>query len=103
MLTAFSWGYYGWGNHTKALIKAVDNVEEARDRAPPLFIDIRWSRNVRANGFRGNAFEKTVGARRYRWMKALGNRNIGSRNPSARIADPSASEELLELIVDAEK
>ena len=26
MITLFSWGYYGWGNYTPQLVKAVDEV-----------------------------------------------------------------------------
>ncbi len=103
MLTAFTWGYYGWGNHTRDFVSVVDEIERARQRKPPLFVDIRWSRSVRATGFSGNAFEKTVGSNRYKWMKELGNRNIGSSSRRARIADPRAAEELLDLIIDAAK
>jgi hypothetical protein len=76
--SAFSWGYWGWGSHTSDLIKAVDLVEQGRGRAPPIFADIRFSRSVRAAGFRDSVFAETVGADRYRWIKNLGNANIGS-------------------------
>lgn len=58
-LTAFSWGYWGWGNHTRDFVRTVDAIECARGMRPPLFIDIRFSRSVRALGFRGSAFEET--------------------------------------------
>jgi Protein of unknown function, DUF488 len=103
MLTAFTWGYYGWGSHTRELVSAVDEVERSRNRKPPIFVDIRLHRNVQAVGFRGNGFAKTIGEKRYRWMKALGNRNIGTRKRSMKIADPSASDELLDLIIEAAK
>jgi len=43
-LEAFSWGYWGWGNHTRELIDAVDAVERRHGRRPPVFVDIRFSR-----------------------------------------------------------
>jgi hypothetical protein len=64
-LSAFSWGYWGWGSHTSDLIKAADSVEQDRGRSPPLFVDIRFRRSVRAIGFRESAFAQTVGADRY--------------------------------------
>jgi hypothetical protein len=46
--TLFTWGYYGWGNATPQLVEAVDAVEHSRGFAPPLFVDIRIRRSVRA-------------------------------------------------------
>jgi hypothetical protein len=103
MLAAFTWGYYGWGSHTRELVDAVDEIERARGWKPPLFVDIRWSRSVRAAGFQGSAFEKTVGNARYRWMKELGNRSIRTGSPQVRIAEPSTADELLNLIIEAAK
>ena len=71
--TIFTWGYYGWGNHTPELVEAVDAVETSRGFEPPIFVDIRIRRTVRAKGFPGNAFEKLLGPTRHRWMKSLGN------------------------------
>ena len=59
--TIFTWGYYGWGNHTPQLVEAVDAVERSRGFEPPIFVDIRIRRTVRAKGFQGNAFEKLLG------------------------------------------
>lgn len=102
-LTLFSWGYYGWGNATKQLVKAVDAIEESRGFKPPLFVDIRISRAVRAPGFNGSAFEKLLGDR-YVWMPSLGNKKIISRTGKGiQIADPEAAEELLDLAVKAAK
>lgn len=99
--TIFTWGYYGWGNHTAQLIEAVDAVEMGRGFKPPLFVDIRIRRTVRAVGFIGSAFEKQIGSKRYRWLKSLGNKYIESRTgPSIQIADPSAANELLDLALD---
>jgi hypothetical protein len=98
MITLFSWGYYGWGNHTKQLVEAVDAVEASRGFAPPVFVDVRIRRSVRAPGFDGSAFEKLLGQDRHRWMKALGNKHIETRTgPKIQIADPSAADELLDL------
>lgn len=102
-ITIFTWGYWGWGNATKHFVKAVDAVEESRGFKPPLFVDIRLSRSVRAPGFNGNAFEKTVGTDRYRWMKSLGNESIVSKSKKIKIADPSAAKELLDFAVAAAK
>jgi hypothetical protein len=40
-LTAFSWGYEGWGNHTRAFVRMTDAIELARGKRPPIFVDIR--------------------------------------------------------------
>jgi hypothetical protein len=96
--TLFSWGYHGWGNHTKELVKAVDAVETGRGFQPPFFVDIRYSRSVRAAGFRGPAFETLLGEERYLWMKSLGNKAIVTgRGPDIQIAEPEAAEKLLNL------
>jgi hypothetical protein len=51
--TIFTWGYYGWGNATPQLVESVDAVETSRGFEPPIFVDIRIRRNVRAKGFVG--------------------------------------------------
>jgi hypothetical protein len=100
--TLFTWGYYGWGNATPQLVEAVDAVEKSRGFEPPLFVDIRIRRTVRAKGFRGNAFEKLLGPSRHRWMKSLGNKFIQTRTgPNIQIADPSTADELLDVALDA--
>lgn len=98
-LTLFSWGYWGWGSATKQLIQAVDAVETSRGYKPPIFVDIRISRSVRAAGFRERAFEQTIGADRYRWFDSLGNVGIQDGG-SMRIKDPAAAETLLDLALD---
>lgn len=99
-LTLFSWGYWGWGKATDQLVDAVDAVEAARGFEPPLFVDIRIHRNVRAAGFRANSFEQRVGRSRYRWMNSLGNVSVQDRSgPGVRIKQPSAVEELLDLAI----
>jgi hypothetical protein len=103
-ITLFTWGYWGWGNATGRLVEAVDSVEAARGFAPPVFVDVRLSRSVRAPGFRERAFEHTVGSERYRWMKQLGNKRIASgTGPLIQIAEPSAATELLDLALDVAK
>lgn len=100
--TLFSWGYYGWGNATAQLVEAVDAVEKARGFEPPLFIDTRIRRSVRAKGFTGTAFEKHLGPERHRWMKSLGNKHILTRTgPFIQIAEPAAAADLLALAVAA--
>ena len=101
-ITIFSWGYWGWGNSTKQLVKAVDAVEESRGFKTPIFVDVRFQRSGQVPGFQGSKFEKLLGPNRYRWMKSLGNSNIP--NPKlkhvAKIADPTSATALLELAVD---
>lgn len=102
-LTLFTWGYYGWGNHTPQLVEAVDAVEKTRGFEPPVFVDIRIRRSVRAAGFIGSAFEKElVVPERHRWMKSLGNKYIETKTaPEIQIADPSAANELLDLAIES--
>jgi hypothetical protein len=100
--TIFTWGYYGWGNHAPQLVEAVDAVEASLDFEPPIFVDIRIRRNVRARGFVGKAFEKLLGPGRHCWMKSLGNKFVQTRTgPFIQIAQPSAADELLDLALDS--
>jgi hypothetical protein len=99
--TIFTWGYYGWGNHTAQLIEAVDAVETSRGFEPPIFVDIRIRRTVRAEGFKGANFEKLLGPSRHRWMKSLGNKRILSNRAGVEIADPTAANKLLDLALDS--
>lgn len=102
-LKLFSWGYYGWGNATKQLIKAVDGVEQERGFQPPIFVDIRIRRSGRATGFVGSAFEDLLGDR-HLWMPKLGNKRILSRKgKSIQIAQPEAVDELLDLALKADE
>ena len=98
MLTLFTFGYYGWGNATRELVKAIDATERKRGFKPPIFFDIRFRRNVRAVGFNGNSFAKLL-PRRYQWLPGLGNRNIlikKTRRHGIKIEDPHASRFLFE-------
>jgi hypothetical protein len=99
--TIFSWGYWGWGNAVPELVEAVDAVERRRGFKPPIFVDIRYSRSVRAIGFREGSFEALVGPARYLWMRGLGNRSIATGSEKPEIADPEAATELLELALKA--
>jgi hypothetical protein len=102
--TIFTWGYYGWGNATPSLVEAVDAVESSRGFEPPIFIDIRIRRTVRAQGFQGNHFEKLMGPSRHQWMKGLGNKFILSRKgPNVQIAEPTAADDLLDLALQSAK
>jgi hypothetical protein len=100
-ITAFTWGYWGWGTHAADFVRNVDAVERARGWRPPLFVDIRIRRTVRAPNFQQNAFEKIVGQRRYRWMKTLGNRSIITKRGQMEIANPNAANDLLEHVLQA--
>ena len=101
-ITIFTWGYYGWGNYTPQLVKAVDAVEKSRGFQPPIFVDIRIRRSVRAAGFNGPAFERLLGQDRHRWMRSLGNKFIETRTgPNVQIANPKAADELLDLAIES--
>jgi len=101
-LTIFSFGYWGWGMSTPQLVKAVDAVERSRGFRPPVFVDIRIQRSVRAPGFNGRAFEELVGPKRHRWMPGLGNKHIQSRKgPPIQIAKPEEAETLLDVALEA--
>ena len=96
-ITAFSFGYWGWGTSTEQLVKAVDSVERSRGFKPPVFIDVRIQRVVRAKGFSGTAFEKLLGPKRHHWIKKLGNERIRSgEGPRIQITDPTAANDLLD-------
>ena len=98
----FSFGYYGWGNSTEQLVKAVDAVERARGFRAPIFADVRIRRQGRAVGFVGTAFEDLLGQKRHRWLPKLGNRQIVSRSgPRIQIAEPEAADDLLDLALEA--
>lgn len=100
-IALFSWGYYGWGNHTRQFVEAVDAVEKRRKFKPSVFVDIRIRRAVRAAGFTGPAFERLLGQKRHRWMKALGNRFIQTRKGERiQIAEPRAANDLLDLALE---
>jgi hypothetical protein len=63
--TLFTWGYYGWGNHTPQLVEAVDAVETSRGFEPPIFVDIRIRRTLDAErSTEGFAKKKEADARR---------------------------------------
>ena len=100
VLEIFSFGYFGWGSATRQLIAVADAVESARGFGPPVFVDVRLRRAVRAEGFRDRSFENLLGLERYRWMRTLGNLSIRSGECTIRIAAPEAAEQLLDLALD---
>jgi len=103
-LVAFSWGYEGWGNHTKDLVATADAIETLRGFLPPLFVDIRIRRQVRAVGFRDRAFEEQLGPKRYRWLRGLGNRAIvADLDEDIAIDRPEDADLLLDEIIAANK
>lgn len=102
-ITMFSWGYWGWGTSTPQFVKLVDAIEESRGFKPPIFVDTRIKRQVRAPGFNGDAFEKLLGKDRYVHMKELGNRSIVTHKGFIEIADPKAANDLLDMAIQAEK
>ena len=98
---AFSWGYAGWGNHTRALVEAVDAVEAARGFGPPVFVDVRIRRAVRAVGFRERAFEALLAPARYRWLPGLGNKRVAGESEVMELRDPGEAATLLDVVDDA--
>jgi hypothetical protein len=100
IVTLFTWGYEGWGNWTGKLLEAADALEASRGYGPPLFVDIRASRKVRAEGFREKAFEKAHGPDRYRWLNRLGNKAILTHEEHGSLIDPTAAADLLDLAAE---
>jgi|GEM_PF-3394869 len=98
--TIFSFGYEGCGMGTARFVAAVDAIERARGFDPPLWVDVRISRTVRARGFRDKALETLVGPERYRWMSDLGNEGILDRG-EMRLRRPAAVSDLLACALDA--
>jgi hypothetical protein len=99
MIEAFMWGYWGWGGSTPELVEAFDASEAQRGYEPPVFVDVRIRREVRAVGFRGDAFEKRLAAGRYVWLQGLGNEAVLDHGP-LRLPEPHVANDLLDLIVE---
>jgi hypothetical protein len=51
-------------------VRTTDASERALGYEPPIFVVIRFSRSVRAIGFRDRAFEQQLGHARYRGMRS---------------------------------
>lgn len=96
-IEVFTFGYEGWGSETRLLVKGIDAVEEARGYGPPVFVDTRIRREVRAIGFRGNAFGNLLGEGRYLWEPRLGNDSILTGAAEVSIHDPAAVGEIIGL------
>jgi hypothetical protein len=97
--TLFSFGYWGCGSATPSLVKAVDEAESQRGFEPPLWVDVRISRSVRAAGFRDRHFEELLKSR-YEWMPDLGNKCVPEGRKGIEIKNPSAAKELLQRALD---
>ena len=97
--TLFSFGYWGSGSATKELVTAVDKVEALRGFDPPLWVDIRILRSVRAAGFRDHAFEQLLKSR-YVWMPELGNTRVQEGGDGIEIQTPGAAKDLLTLALE---
>jgi hypothetical protein len=102
MIEAFMWGYWGWGGSTNELVEAFDAAEAQRGYEPPVFVDVRIRREVRAVGFRGDAFEKLLGKGRYVWLQDLGNEGVLDHGP-LRLRDPRVTNDLLDIIVEKDR
>lgn len=99
-VTLFSWGYEGWGNWTDKVVEAADAVERSRGWGPPVFVDIRASRKVRAEGFREHTFERRFGPDRYRWIRGLGNKAILTGERKGALLDAGRAADLLDLALE---
>jgi hypothetical protein len=99
--TIFSFGYCGWGSATPTLVETFDRIEADRGFGPPVFVDTRIRRAVRAEGFREKAFEQLLGSNRHRWLKALGNSSIIDGG-EWRLHDDQGLDTLLDLAVNAD-
>lgn len=98
-VTLFSFGYWGCGSATPALVEAIDEAESRRGFEAPLWVDVRISRSVRAVGFRDRRFEELLKAR-YEWMPDLGNKRVQERRRGIEIQNPAAAKELLQRALD---
>ena len=99
--TAYTFGYWGWGTTTERLVKLAAEWEEKAGRREPLWVDVRWSRSVRAPGFRDAGFARATGEALYRWMQGLGNSAIGVGSGDVKIANPPDASRLLDAILKA--
>lgn len=97
-VTAFMFGYWGNGSATLQLVEAFDAAEKERGFEPPLWVDVRIRRSVRAAGFRDDAFARLLGDR-YVWMRDLGNNAVGTGRGGVEIKNPAAADELLNHVV----
>jgi hypothetical protein len=101
MITTFPFGYWGWGTNVNHLVDMIDESEAEAGFNPPVWVDIRHSRDVRATGFRGDALKLLVGDARYVWMQELGNSAIDTDRPAeVKLNNPNAVSKLLALAVD---
>src|ERR1043166_1225602 len=100
-VTLFSFGYGGVGTSTAQLVQSLDALERSRGFNPPVLVDIRICRSVRAPGFNGRALERLVGADRYVHMPQLGNRAVMEDTGEAiTIADPDAADSFFNLAIN---
>ncbi|MCE9563952.1 MAG: hypothetical protein K8U57_18070 [Planctomycetes bacterium] len=73
------------------LVETVDAIEKSRGCKPPIFVDIRIRRSIKAVGFNGTIMSGF-------WMKSVGNNFIETRaGPPIQIADPETAKDLLHL------
>jgi hypothetical protein len=98
-ITLFSFGYWGCGSAAPSLVKAIDEAEIQRGFEPPLWVDVRISRSVRAAGFRDRQFEDLLRARHV-WMPDLGNKRVQEGRKGIEIKNPAAAKELLQRALD---
>jgi hypothetical protein len=97
--TLFSFGYWGCGSATRDLVKAIDTAEAIRGFEPPLWVDVRISRSVRAAGFRDGEFAELLKTR-YMWMPDLGNKRVLEGRTGIELKNPAAARDLLKRALD---
>lgn len=98
----YSFGYWGCGQATKALVRAFKAAEYARGLKAPLWVDIRLQRTCRAKGFSGIAFKTRLG-QQYKWIPDLGNTCIADGTDGINIKNPAAAGQLLDLALNRDR
>lgn len=96
-----------WGSGDAAAARKSSSRPSTRPKrsagtTPRVFVDVCIRREVRAVGFRGDAFEKLLGRGRHHWMDGLGNRAVIEGGPMV-LKDPRVVSDLLDLIVKSDR
>ena len=98
-LTAFSWGYWGWGTHTPELIRTVDSDRAQSRQAAPDLCGYPILPSRKGWDFLRQCFRERDGLDRYWWIKGLGNRSIETHRLRLEIAHPDFEFETLRVSI----
>ncbi|HLC15132.1 MAG TPA: hypothetical protein VJL89_02760 [Thermodesulfovibrionia bacterium] len=100
----YTFGYDGWGPHAKLMKKVCIEHNRKLKNKGLRWIDIRFNRKVRAEGFREGNVEAVFTKEHYRWIQELGNKAIVTNQPYIELADTKTGyRKLLMEIKEAEK